>query len=75
MYDIELLLVRFGKKLKIVFSHFKWYHLVQNDRFTHEHYLQNEDIRKFRLCYGALKFKKIKFRLANFKNLFSPLYL
>ena len=33
-HDIALLLVRFGQFLLIVFPLLKWYHLVQNGRFS-----------------------------------------
>ena len=37
MHDIELLLVRFGEFLIIVFQTLKWYHLVQNGRFIRQY--------------------------------------
>ena len=34
MADIALWSVRFGEYLKVVISLLKWYHLVQNGRFS-----------------------------------------
>ena len=36
-HDIELLLVKVGKKLKVAFSHFERRLLVQNVRFSGQH--------------------------------------
>ena len=55
-HDIALLSVMFGKFLKIIISHFKWCHFVQNGRFTRQNQRQNGKIRKFTPCYGTLKF-------------------
>ena len=35
-HDIELVLVMFGEFLNQVFPFLKWYHLVQNGRFSGE---------------------------------------
>ena len=59
MHAIWLLLVKFSEHLKIVFfSHFKWYHFVQNVSLpTNINF--NVQIYKFRPSYGTLKLKKI----------------
>ena len=73
MHDIALLLVRFGKLLKIVFSTLKYDHLVQNGRFSGQNLLQICKFRKIRPSYDTLKFLLIKFRLVNFNNHFCTL--
>ena len=60
MHDIALLLVRFVEMLKVVFSTLKWYHSVQNGRFSRKDKFENQEIGKFKDNYGILKFVHMK---------------
>ena len=54
MYDIELLLVKYGEFLFIVVPIFKWYLLVRNSRFISKSNLKTTKFSSFTMLWHFL---------------------